>query len=161
MRFFHNTKINFVGKRQIFFYVSSVIVAVGILSIIFLGVDYGIDFEGGTEIGVRFDKEISTEELRSKIEDAGITGAEIKSYGKENQFLIRVKLTQEAAQTIRNTLNTGFEGYDVTILKEDIIGPRIGGELRTDMYIAVFLSVIAILVVYCLPIPICIWNWAQ
>jgi preprotein translocase subunit SecF len=95
---------------------------------------------------VRFDKEISTEELRSKIEDAGITGAEIKSYGKENQFLIRVKLTQEAAQTIRNTLNTGFEGYDVTILKEDIIGPRIGGELRTDMYIAVFLSVIAILV---------------
>jgi len=146
MRFFHDTKINFVSKRLSFFYVSSAIIAIGIISVIILGVDYGIDFEGGTEIGVRFDKEISTEELRSKIEGAGIVGAEIKSYGKENQFLIRAKLTQEAAKTIRTTLDTGFEGYKVTVLKEDIIGPRVGSELRTDMYLAVFLSVLAILI---------------
>ena len=145
MRFFHDTKINFVGKRQIFFFVSAVVLVVGILSITILGVDFGIDFEGGTEIAVRFDKEVSTEELRSQIVAAGIDGAEIKSYGKDNQFLIRAKLTQDAAQTIRKTLNSGFKGYEVTILKEDIIGPRIGGELRNDMYIAVFLSVLAIL----------------
>ncbi len=146
MRFFHNTNIDFVGKRKIFFFISSAMVLIGIISVLILGVDYGIDFEGGTEIAARFDKDISTEEIRSKILDAGVEGSEIKSYGKDNQFLIRVKLTASTAEIIRNTLKTGFEGYEVTILKEDIIGPRIGDELKTDMYLAVFLAVIAILI---------------
>lgn len=145
MRFFKDTNINFVGQRQIFFFFSAALIIIGLVAVIILGVDYGIDFKGGTEIAVRFDKDINTEEIRTKIAEAGITGAEIKSYGKENQFLIRAELTEDAAKIIRSTLNESFEGYEVTILKEDIIGPRIGGELRTDMYIAVFLSVFAIL----------------
>jgi preprotein translocase subunit SecF len=146
MRFFHNTNINFVGKRQLFFLISSAVIIIGLLATTILGIDYGIDFEGGTEIAVRFDKDVSTEEIRSKINAAGVEGAEIKSYGEDNQFLIRAKTTAEAAKVIRTTLTEGFKDYEVTILKEDIIGPKIGGELRTDMYIAVFLAVGAILI---------------
>ncbi len=146
MQFFHGTKIDFVGKRQIFFVVSAVLIVVGIASVLGLGVQYGIDFEGGTEIGVKFSQTVEAENIRSAVDGAGFNGSEIKSFGKENQFLIRVKDSEDAPTIVNQALVKAFPGVDIETLKVDKIGPKIGKELRTDAFIAVLLAVVAILI---------------
>lgn len=146
MQFFHQTNIDFVGKRQIFFIVSIAYIVIGLSATIFMGVDYGIDFEGGTEIAVKFEDNVSTEDLRATINEAGITGTEIKSFGGENQYLIRVKLSENMSTKVKDVLNNKYGTDKIEILKEDNIGPRIGKELREQAFLAVILSVIAILI---------------
>ncbi len=145
MQFFDKTNIDFVGKRKIFFIFSTVVILLGLIGTMTLGVSYGIDFDGGTEIGVGFSGEVETNQIRTIVNDAGFDGAEIKSFGKENQFLIRVKESADAPQILQAALASAFPNLQVETLKVDKIGPKIGKESRMDAMIAVFLSVIAIL----------------
>lgn len=146
MQFFHGTKIDFLGKRHIFFWVSLIINVVGILAVIFMGIDYGIDFKGGTEIAYKFATPVHTDQLRSISEKSGFRGAEIKSYGKEGQYLIRIAETATAHTTLTEAYVKAFPGNQITELKVDRIGPKIGGELKNQAFLAVFLSLLAILI---------------
>ena len=157
MQFFANTNINFVGKRNSFFLASSVILVIGVILIFTLGIIYGIDFVGGTEIQVKFDKAVNTEEIRRTVEGAGITGSEIKSYGAENQYIIRVKeydIVSETAEQgkvkisdqIEQILIAGFPDNVIEKLGENTIGPKIGKELRTDAFMAVGFAILALLI---------------
>lgn len=145
MQFFDKTNIDFVGKRKMFFIVSTIVIVLGLAGTLGLGVSYGIDFDGGTEIGVGFSGQVETNELRSVVEEAGFDGAEIKSFGKENQFLIRVKESADAPQVLQTALQKAYSSLEVETLKVDKIGPKIGKESRGDALIAVALSVLAIL----------------
>ncbi len=145
MQFFDKTNIDFVGKRKLFFIVSSLVIVLGLAATFGVGVSYGIDFDGGTEIGVGFSGHVETNELRGYVEKAGFDGAEIKSFGKENQFLIRVKESADAPQVLQSALEKAYSSLQVETLKVDKIGPKIGKESRGDAMIAVALSVIAIL----------------
>ncbi len=145
MRFFIDPNINFVGKRNIFFIVSTVIIVFGILFAIIFKPEFGIDFTGGTEVAVDFKKPIKTEKIRDAFESAGLTGSEIKSYGQESQYLIRVKGVGQAKEQIKSVLNKEFPNYNTEILKVDQIGPKIGKELGYEALFAVLLAVVAIL----------------
>jgi len=147
MEFFHGTKIDFLSKRNTFVYVSLVLNLIGILAPIVLGLRYGIDFEGGTEIALKFSQTINTSEIRS-IVDKQFEGAEIKSYGKENQFLIRVVATagKDASAKVIEALKVAYPKENIELLKVDTIGPKVGQELRTKALIAVILAVLAIMI---------------
>ncbi|MBK9247285.1 MAG: protein translocase subunit SecF [Ignavibacteria bacterium] len=146
MQFLHGTKIDFLGKRKTFIYLSLILNVVGILAPFVLGLRFGIDFEGGTEIALQFSEKINTAEIRDVI-DKQFEGAEIKSYGKENQFLIRVvtNLSKDATSQVIQTLKDKYPTEVITILKVDTIGPKVGNELRTKALIAVLLAIIAIM----------------
>lgn len=145
MQFFHDTKIDFIKMRTFFFVLSTILNVIGIIATLMIGVEYGIDFKGGTEIVTQFTRQISTQQIRKIIEDEGIKGAEIKTYGKENQYLIRVKEAPEAAQHIIDGLKNKLSDNSVTIIGTNKIGAKIGDEMKHGAYLAVFLSVIAIL----------------
>ncbi len=146
MRWFEKTNINFVASRKIFVYLSFILILSGIIVSFIVGVQYGIDFQGGTEIAIEFEKPIPTEALRDAIEGAGFTGSEIKSFGQENQYLIRVKESEKAPQMIEELLKNKFPEIEFKTLKIDKIGPKIGAELREQAFIAVILAVAAILI---------------
>lgn len=146
MRWFGKTNINFVGARKIFFYLSIILILAGIILTSLVGVQYGIDFQGGTEIAIEFEKVIPTEDIRDAVEKAGLTGSEIKSFGQENQYLIRVKESENAPQIIEQAFKNKFTGIEFKTLKIDKIGPKIGAELREQAFLAVILAVIAILI---------------
>ena len=131
--------------RTFFFVLSTILNVIGIIATLMIGVEYGIDFKGGTEIVTQFTRQISTQQIRKIIEDEGIKGAEIKTYGKENQYLIRVKEAPEAAQHIIDGLKNKLSDNSVTIIGTNKIGAKIGDEMKHGAYLAVFLSVIAIL----------------
>jgi len=151
MEFFGKTNIDFLGKRRFFFALSLITSIVGLLFIAIWGFEYGIDFEGGTEIGVEIRPAPDVGDIRATISTAGFRGAEIKSYGAPNQFLIRVKESiatahgEEPVTAILAALQRGFPQHTITLLKSDKVGPKIGAEMRLNALIAVILSVIAIL----------------
>ncbi len=151
MEFFSKTNIDFLGKRRFFFLLSLTTSVVGLLVTAIWGLEYGIDFEGGAEIAVEVRPAPDVADLRATIGSAGFRGAEIKSYGQPNQFLIRVKesLTtahgEEPTAAVVSALKQRFPDRSVTLLKSDKVGPKIGAEMRLNALIAVILATVAIL----------------
>jgi len=77
MRFFGKTSIDFMGKRRLMYAVSATVIGMGMLSLFLKGVNYGIDFLGGTEIVVRFQSNVDVGDVRTAMDKSGFTKAEI------------------------------------------------------------------------------------
>lgn len=146
MQFFKKTNINFVGRRKQFFIMSSIFIFISLILIITFGFRFGIDFTGGTEIAIRVEQNLNTEGLRKLLFQNKILPEEIKSFGEENQFLLRLKEVGEEANKVETALVNVLKDYKIQILKKDSIGPKIGAELRTQALIAVMLAIIAMLI---------------
>lgn len=148
MRFFGKTNIDFMGKRRILYAVSAAVIGLGMLSLLFKGVNYGIDFLGGTEIVVRFQNNVEVGDIRTAMDKAGFTKAEIKTFGSDRDMLIRTPDQGEGnvvGDRIRSGLQAQFPANPFIVQKEDKIGPKIGAELRRDAIYAVLASLVAIL----------------
>jgi preprotein translocase subunit SecF len=148
MRFFGKTNIDFMGKRRILYAVSATVIGLGMLSLLVKGVNYGIDFLGGTEIVVRFQNNVDVGDIRTAMDKAGFTKAEIKSFGSDRDMLIRTPEQGEGnvvGDRIRSALQAQFPANPFIVQKEDKIGPKIGAELRRDAIYAVLASLVAIL----------------
>jgi preprotein translocase SecF subunit len=149
MRLFKKTNIDFLGKRKMWYIVSTIMVLFGMFSIVFKGINYGIDFQGGTELVLAFQQKIDIGEIRIGLTKVGLGTSEIKSYGGDNNVLIRTSEQAEGtgvADKIKNAMKISFPEKKFEVIKEDKIGPKIGKELRTDAMLAVFWSFIAILI---------------
>ena len=147
MRLFRKTKIDFMGKRKLWYVVSVVIIAIGMASLAIKGFDYGIDFVGGTELIVGFSQDVQIADVRAAMDKIGMGRAEIKTFGSSKDILIRTAEQGEGssvAEKIRAELKQSFPNNLFKILKEDKIGPKVGAELRRDAFYAVIASLIAI-----------------
>lgn len=81
MRLFENLNFDFMGKRTIFYIVSSILLLFGLLNILFRGLEFGIDFKGGTEIAIEFSKPIDIATVRSEVDKLGLGNVEVKTFG--------------------------------------------------------------------------------
>ncbi len=88
----HETKFDFVGKRHIAVTLSLLANAAVILWAVFHGLNFGVDFAGGTEMEVRFQQTVDPAAIRKGVEDLGFTDASVQTYGPESEhtYLIRV-----------------------------------------------------------------------
>jgi preprotein translocase SecF subunit len=147
MRFFGKTSIDFMGKRRLWYMVSASIILLGMASLYIKGMDYGVDFLGGTELVVQFKQPVAISDVRAAIEKLGYGNAEIKAFGSERDILIRTPEQREGL-TVGDQLRTGLKEHfpqnPFTVQKEDKVGPKIGAELRRDAVYAVVASLIAI-----------------
>jgi preprotein translocase subunit SecF len=112
----HGTKYDFVGKRRIAV-VLSLIVNLAIIAWalpLFHGLNFGVDFAGGTEMEVRFAQRVEPAEIRRAVEDLGFRDASVQTYGpaEENSFLIRVGrialMTEEDVQRVVKAVEARF-----------------------------------------------------
>ena len=92
--------------------ISSVMVLVGIVSVVFKGIEYGIDFRGGTELVIGFSSKVAVSDIRVALDKVGLGKSEIKSYGSdENNLLIRTVEQGEGttiSDKIKLTLQQSF-----------------------------------------------------
>jgi len=149
MRFFPRTNVDFIGKRHIWYTVSATLILLGLITIAFRGLNYGIDFKGGTELTLQFDPAPNIGAVRSSLDKIGFGDAEIKTFGEASQLLIRVKATDQGVVTgdkIIGQLRSSMPNTQIQLLQENKIGPKIGQELRRDAVMAIFYSLIAILI---------------
>lgn len=143
LQFFKNPNYNIVGKRKIAFIVSIAIIVAGIGSLIFQGLNYGVDFAGGAKMQIEFKESISAEDLRSLFTEKDLGNPEIKSSGT-NEYMITIN-----ANDIDNSddlLKEALTGVDYTILQIDKVGPKMGYEMRNNSYQAVGIALLLILI---------------
>ncbi len=148
MRVLGKTNFDFMGRRRALYAVSAAVIAIGLGSIVFKGLHFGIDFKGGTELVVEFDQDVAIGEVRDAMESAGFARAEIKTFGADNLILIRtIEQAEDAVITerIRTGVSSHFPTVGHRVVKEDRIGPKIGAELRRDAIYAVIAALVAIL----------------
>ncbi|MCX7943695.1 MAG: protein translocase subunit SecF [Deltaproteobacteria bacterium] len=107
------TNFDFVGKNKFFVSLSSIFVVLSLICLFSMGLNFGIDFSGGTEIHLRFDKPISVEQIRVIVEKSGYTKANILSIGEEQkEYVIRVaefaSIKDSEAQRIKELLISNY-----------------------------------------------------
>lgn len=146
------TSIDFLSKRKICAGLSIAFLLGTVVLLIVKGLNWGIDFAGGTLVQIKTEKQIDVANMRASIEGAGIAGASLQAFeGSDGEFLVRVpeKDSENANATITAhkvaealTPEAGF----VDIRRVEFVGPQIGDELRATGLVAIILSMIAILV---------------
>jgi preprotein translocase subunit SecF len=148
MRLFKKTNIDFLGVRNRWYIISTLTIITGIIGVAIKGIQYGVDFKGGTEIVVAFDQKVELGSIRDALGKAGLEKSEIKSYGTGNSLLIRTTEQEEGtavSNRLTDALRQGLPDTKFEILKEDRIGPKVGKELRQDAIFAVLWAFVAIL----------------
>ncbi len=109
MQIFENTNYNFLGKRRIFYVVSLSVIVIGFI-ILFAtkSIPLGIDFSGGTEIQIKFEKDVNISELSNAMDEAGFSGMEIKTMGSDKEILLRTPM-QEEGQLVSDKIQEGIK----------------------------------------------------
>ena len=132
-----------------FVYISLFFVLSAYLLIGFKGLNWGIDFAGGTLIQVKYEKEAPISKMREALKTNNIfNGATITKFGAIDEVIIRVKnasndLNTDLGDIARETLkNTGT--YEIR--RVDIVGPKVGNELREKGLISMVLAILGILI---------------
>jgi preprotein translocase SecF subunit len=144
------TNIDFVTKRKTFFMTSLIASVVGLILCFLPGmIELGIDFTGGTQISVSFAKKsASADQVRAAVGALGFGGAEIKSFGNEGDYLIRINETGRASEISANivqSLRKSFPNDTVTLLGADNVDPKISSELALDSALSLGIATIIIL----------------
>lgn len=94
MRLFENLNIDFMSKRTTFYFISAAIILFGLISILVRGLNFGIDFKGGSEIALQFSKPISIAEVRTEVEKIGLGNVEVKTFGGSTGILVRTEIQE-------------------------------------------------------------------
>lgn len=149
MRLLTHTNIDFLSKRKKYYLLSLIVAIIGLAALFYNGIPLGIDFQGGTEMQVRFSNPVEVDELRDAMDKSGFSGMEIKSMGSEADYLLRTPLQGEG-QTVAEKIQTGItenlKGKSFEVLRTDKVGPKIGKELRTNAIYAIVFSLLGILI---------------
>lgn len=222
MRIFSNLNVNWMGMRKKFYILSLVFFLFGMLNVVFRGLVFGIDFKGGSEIVLQFEKPVDVANIRNDLTNIGLGAVEVRTFGEETGVLVRTELQEipkeifpKVVEKIRenidqilpgvpykitdsttNSITVEFPNPDTTnlaiaelfakgfqtgkvseeldnkqmlvrvgiadwikevlrekikdnpfkVIKEDRVGPKIGEELKRDAVLAVFLSLVVILI---------------
>ena len=140
--------INFVSnfkKANIF---SITIFILSIISILFKGLNYGIDFKGGTLIELRTNKTIEASALRDSLKSMNLGDVNVKKFGKDGDYLIKVEqknsnnnnLIPEIKKKLSNNLNA-----EIDFRRVENVGPKVSAELLESSIIAISLALAAML----------------
>ena len=159
---FSNLKIKFLGKRKATYAISATLLLISISSLLFQGLNQGVDFLGGRSYIVRFDKEVKSSDIESTLNNA-FGSAEVKTFGASNQLKIttKYKVDQEGLAVddeIKNILfdNLGEQfdnplsyneftaGEDVGIMSSIKVGPTIADDIKQNSVWAIFGSLVIV-----------------
>lgn len=143
MRFFDPRKeIDFVGKFRPALIICAIIPLISIVGLMIFGIDWGIDFSGGSEMQVKFSKEVPPEDIREVLDDIGFDKNQVQSYGARanNEMLIRVEsmssIRPEDLAKIKKIVRSTF---DESLTKDQLeqisigINTRIGDQITMQL----------------------------
>ena len=141
--------IDFSSKFRLANILSLIIFIMSILFILFKGLNYGIDFKGGTLIELRADnKNVNISEIRSSLNSMNLGDVNVKEFGKKGDYLIKVEqktennnqLIPEIKKTLINNLNA-----EINFRRVENVGPKVSAELLESSIIAISLALAAML----------------
>jgi len=145
------THFDFIGKKKYAMWISAAAILLSVASIFFHGgLRYGVDFAGGILIQIRFSQAVDISEVRQAVEAMGSKDAMVQNFGGENEFLIRIEKTatdlEGMSKTIQASLQDRFKDKKLEIRRVEVVGPKVGSDLKKKALWAVGLSFLAILI---------------
>ena len=155
---FADSNFDFVSRRKLYYTVSSVIIGLGIISIIFKGFGLGVDFKGGRSYVVRFEKAVSTDAVRTSLASVLGSAPEVKTYGGTGIGANQVKVTtpyliddnsQGADKRAETAIYKGLSsisGNPARIESSQKVGPTIAYDILTSALWSILLAVAAVFV---------------
>ncbi|HHW41568.1 MAG TPA: protein translocase subunit SecF [Syntrophomonadaceae bacterium] len=138
--------VNLIRIRKYWYIFSLLIIIPGMVSLYKWGLNYGIDFTGGSLVEVRFDQAVKIEDIRNLLGDLGLgKDSQIQTSGG-NTVLIRTRdLSQEESDKLLNGLSQKIGS--MKLLRNEKVGPTIGKELRQKAILSVLIA-FALMLVY-------------
>ena len=140
--------INFNKFYKLFNLISLSLVVVSVLLLFFKGLNFGVDFKGGTLIELRSnDKNINVTSLRQSFNKMNLGDFNVKKFGNENDFLIKIEkknTTANAIEVIKKDLTSSLGG-SFNFRRVENVGPKVSSELLKSGIIAIALSLAAML----------------
>ncbi len=146
-----NTTIKFIRLKTFSFSLSAALSILAILSVVFIGLNFGIDFKGGILLEVRTANNISISDIRKEVSNLNIGEVSIQEFGAKSDYLIRVErqkgsdnAQQIAVEALKGVLNSAFaDGIEYRRL--EYVGPTVSKDLISDGIMAIFFAIVAML----------------
>lgn len=141
--------IDFMGKRRFAMILSAIVLAVSIGALVTKGLNFGVDFTGGTLIEVGYPEAVELDGIRDALASSGFEGAQTQHFGSSRDVLVRiapqagkdtVELSENALSVLRQQ-NTAME-----MRRIEFVGPQVGEELTEQGALAMIYALIGILI---------------
>ena len=144
------TKIDFIGKRLFAAVISALLIGAGIYSLTTNGLNFGIDFSGGTKVELAYEQDVSVIDMRATLQSGGFPEAVVQHFGSNSEVLIRVPLTEESSDDkvsdrIVGLLNTSSMGAG-EVRSVEFVGPTFGKELFEKGILALIYALIGVMI---------------
>jgi preprotein translocase subunit SecF len=147
LRILHDTKYDFIRWWRVAAGLTVAFIAAGVVGLALTrGFKYSVDFTGGTVMQLTFNSAPDVARIRAALESGGAHGAEIQQFGQTTEFIIRVPgdtaagSAEAASQVVRKDLATVVGDSAFRIDRTEIVGPRVGAELRRGAFLAILVS---------------------
>jgi preprotein translocase subunit SecF len=154
-RLFTNTTFDFIGVRRYAYLLTAAFFVPGLVLLLVRGLNYGIEFTGGTLVQVQSAVPVDVATLRHALDQHGLNGAEIQSFGSDRDYVIRARMggagsknedSDATVAAVRAALDGTIQAGQYEIVRHEAVGPKVGSELRQKALLAILLSFAAILV---------------
>ncbi len=145
-------KLDLINQRQKAFIFSGALLAVMLISLLVRGLNFGIDFTGGTLVGVEYSQPVLVGKVREDLSAAGFAQAVVQTFGSPREILVRVPTTRDqdsaaVSSAILEALRTGAsEGLSVTMRRVEFVGAQVGEELTRKGLLALLYALVGILI---------------
>jgi preprotein translocase subunit SecF len=143
--------IDFVGRRKFAFALSLGLLLIGLAVLVWRGDSlYGIDFAGGTIVQVRFNNPTSADKIKEGLKGIGMERSAIQRFGGEGEsvFLIRADISRSKlanlSKEVKDSLERTYGENTVTIERVEMVGPKVGQDLRQKALLAIYYALLFI-----------------
>ena len=147
IRLFANANYDFIKWRRWAYGITAVIMLVGAFDLAVRGLNYSIEFTGGTLMQVETKTPVGTGRLRQALDAVGLRGAEIQTFGSDTSYVIRARIgatagadTQAVATVVRGALDASVGAGQYSVERTEQVLPKVGKELQGKAFLAILLS---------------------
>jgi preprotein translocase SecF subunit len=150
LQIFVNTRYDFIGKRRWAYLLSAAVTLAGLLHIGYKGgLQYGIDFAGGTLLQIRFERAVTVEAVRSALDRVRLGESVIQQFGDAQEYLIRVPAGSGTLEDVSKRVDSGLKEAGLPkfeVRRLEFVGPQVGKDLQWQAFYAVLAGMAGILV---------------
>ncbi|MEE9345290.1 MAG: protein translocase subunit SecF [Methylococcales bacterium] len=140
---------DFMGKRKLAMILSALLIIISIASLIFRGLELGIDFTGGTLVEIGYPGSVDPQIIRNQLVAGGFDDASVQHFGTAKDILIRLpskegRVSAELSNRIMEVVRSG-DGAAAQLRRIEFVGPQVGEELRENGGLAMLYAIFGIL----------------
>lgn len=138
--------INFMGIRNFAFALTMLLTVVSLGSLLFKGLNFGLDFTGGTLIELGYERPIQPSDVRDQLRSAGYEDAQVQSFGATTDVLVRLRGDDpQLGSQVAQALQTQTGDNQLTVNRVEFVGPSVGEELRDQGGLGMLLALAGVM----------------